>query len=116
MDNNSISSNMPRKCPVCGKTVYPDGYGWYNCPCCGYGQATLPKTICEDSKGDVNIGGFVGRYGWICPKCGGVMSPYESTCPFCSPVSKEITWTASTHVEATQHHSNADSRTVNTYE
>ena len=116
MNTNPTTSNASQQCTVCGKAVYPDGYGWYNCPSCGYGQATLPKIISKDSTGDVNIGGFVGTYGWICPKCGGVMNPYESTCQFCSPASKEITWTANTQVEATQHDSNADSRTVNTYE
>lgn len=26
----------------------------------------------------------VGSYGWICPKCGGVMSPYQSFCVRCT--------------------------------
>lgn len=25
------------------------------------------------------------KYGWICPVCGGVMSPEQATCVFCGP-------------------------------
>lgn len=25
------------------------------------------------------------EYGWICPKCGAVMSPKQPTCVFCAP-------------------------------
>lgn len=25
------------------------------------------------------------KYGWICPVCGGVMSPEQATCAFCAP-------------------------------
>lgn len=33
------------------------------------------------------------NYGWICPKCGSVMSPDQKCCPFCSPSMKlEITY------------------------
>ena len=33
----------------------------------------------------------VGSYGWICPKCGGVMSPYQSFCVRCTQFKFEVT-------------------------
>ena len=37
-----------------------------------------------------------GQYGWICPKCGAVMSPYTAYCIKCSG-GFEFTWTTNTN-------------------
>lgn len=30
------------------------------------------------------------KYGWVCPKCGAVMSPNQPTCVFCAPTGYSI--------------------------
>lgn len=38
---------------------------------------------------------FGGNYGWICPKCGRVYSPFTHMCPYCVPDSmNNITYTS----------------------
>lgn len=32
------------------------------------------------------------NYGWVCPKCGAVMSPYQNFCLACSSSNFEITY------------------------
>jgi hypothetical protein len=46
--------------------------------------------------------GFVGLMGWICPKCGAVMSPYTDFCPNCTKRNFEITCSSSTGTPAKQ--------------
>ena len=53
-------------------------------------KSTSTQIVDESNK---NIGGL---YGWICPKCGAVMSPYQSFCPNCTHRSWEITCSTNT--------------------
>ena len=94
----------PIKCPKCGAIVkvtanrFPDCE--WKCLMCGesgsikqgltsgyiqkVGEADSKSTAC-----DIPGKPFL-QQGWQCPKCGAILAPYQSYCPFCSK--KESDW------------------------
>ena len=94
----------PIKCPKCGAIVkvtanrFPD-IEW-KCLMCGesgsikqgltsgyiqkVGEADTKSTACDiPEKPSI-------QQGWECPKCGAILAPHQSYCPFCSK--KESDW------------------------
>ena len=94
----SIYSPMT-ECEICGEEFKFDSKS-YICPKCreaivklrGRGESTanptpVAKSTATDSKStacDIPAPQFI-QQGWECPKCGAVLAPNQSYCPFCSP-------------------------------
>ena len=94
----SICSPMT-ECEICGEEFKFDSRS-YICPKCREavvrlrknGESTanptpVAKSTATDSKStacDIPAPKFI-QQGWQCPKCGAVLAPNQSYCPFCSP-------------------------------
>ena len=82
------------KCTRCDNEMIYDGYGNYYCDKCG---ATLNDYVLRNK--DYGFGiiqqeqSQFWQQGWVCPKCGGVMSPNQYYCINCQPKNVQVTST-----------------------
>ena len=69
------------KCWICGKEMENTIGGCYHCKDCGVGvhDGVFRPPITQENKSQIY------QQGWVCPKCGGVYSPSQSYCPYCTP-------------------------------
>lgn len=82
------------RCYNCNREMIYDGYGNYYCDRCG---ATLNDCVLRNK--DYGFGIIQQEkpqfwlQGWVCPKCGGVMSPNQYYCINCQPKNTQVTST-----------------------
>jgi predicted amidophosphoribosyltransferase len=107
--NSTSTAVQNTTCPVCGELLYINRTTYEKkCTKCGYHETTsvgtnpfslssIPAVEGSLKETDDKSGGL---YGWICPKCRAVMSPYTSFCPNCTQRNFEITCTLNSNVQS----------------
>lgn len=124
----------PIRCPDCGEVVkvntdivltsYPPQYHWV-CPKCGKTGYTYCDAVALENKVfieattpppktrscDIPAPKFI-QQGWQCPKCGAILAPNQSYCPFCSPSEYGITNWLGTNIPTSGQYTNLNPSTA----
>lgn len=104
VNDDNYTNNMEFECcPECGHGLNKSLNGTAKeCPNCNYKSILCVGDMPNYSSFDSKTNSLVnepdnkpgGLYGWICPKCGAVMSPFVDFCPNCTKRNFEITCTS----------------------
>lgn len=108
--NSTSTADQHKVCPCCKTALISPAPGVWSCPDCSYSESTLPHIPRQHLTADTSSSTPAVtpmQYGWICPKCGAVMSPWTDFCPNCTNRNFELTYSSNA-----AHNSNFD---VSTY-
>lgn len=74
------------KCWICNKDMKNTIGGCYHCQDCG---TSVNDGVFRTEEQSINKETFY-KKGWVCPKCGAVMSPNQPYCMFCQPKANDV--------------------------
>lgn len=79
---------MFNHCKNCGSIIQSTSSGAYTCNICG----NIGNVLIDNTVNDHKDKSSVLMTGWICPKCGAVMSPYQNYCINCTKIDISCTY------------------------
>lgn len=77
-------------CKKCGNLVAVTTGGNYTCEHCGNSDNIYSLEADNNITNTTNANNY--SYGWVCPICGSVMSPFQSYCVKCTNIESTCTY------------------------